>query len=384
MWAAYQFAALVNLKQRGINAVLLGALLVYAANDGTANVFQSLYWTSGAITYTAPMIVLMFNIGVFLLALRKQSTALPYLALIGGLCMLAGGFSPLFAAFQASLFTLTLLVSACFAPKPLKRTALILAATGFAFAITAFLILLIAPGNSIRRSHFEEPMSLVQVVGYSLYASIAFIPTSAGFLSPMALFTPLIIGAMLGLVYQPLESRLRSHIYHKRWHFIGLAAGLGFVLIVACFFTGVFAIATLPPPRAYIIPQFALVVTVTVFGYIAGMSLQRDFANKAYPIATVIGTVLVVFVLLVGPIYSVSETLSLVPEFRVFASEWETRDKTLRSAAEQGETFVEIAPFTVDLADYAQILAIDDDPSQMCFIDYYNLEQLKIAEETRR
>jgi hypothetical protein len=379
VWAAYQFAQLVNLKRKGINAVLLGALIVYGANDGTANVFQSLYWTSGAITYTAPLIVLTFNIGVFLLALRKQSTALPYLALIGGLCMWAGGFSPLFAAFQASLFALALVVSFLFAPQHLRRTALILAGTGFAFAVTAFLILLIAPGNAIRRSRFDEPMSLTQVIGFTLYATVAFIPTSAGFLSPMALLTPLIIGGMLGLVEQPLELNGRSFIYRHRWKYIGLAALLGFILIGACFFAGIFAISTLPPARAYIVPQLALVVTVTAIGYIAGMTLQRDFGSKPSDSLALFGTAGVIVVLFLGPINVATQTLSLVPDFRTFASEWETRDDTLRSAVEQGTTTVEITPFTVDLADYADILPVEDDTHKACFTDYYNLQDLRIA-----
>jgi hypothetical protein len=390
VWAAYPFALLVRLQYPRLSALLLGTLIVYAANDGTANVFQSLYWTSGAITYTAPMIVLTFNLGVILRAIRVQhdtpdaplSRLLPYLLLSAGLCMLAGGFSPLFGAFQASLFTLATLAtvaSLVIAPTLWKRRLLIIFGTALVFSLISFLILLIAPGNVIRRSRFEDPLPPLRLIWFTLFATLTFIPTSVGFLSPMAVVTPLLVGGTLGLNAQPLTAPQRSFVYRNRWRLILAVTFVGLILIAACFFAGIFAIATLPPARAYIVPQFALVITVTAIGYIAGMSLQRDFggSGKPRPILAAIGRGLILVILLVGPLLSARETLSLVPAFSTFAAEWDARDALLRSAAQQAITPVAITPLTVDLATYADV--ITDEESPECFKTYYQLPELRFV-----
>src|SRR5690606_6625987 len=101
------FAAEFKLRYAGLCATALAVTVLYGVLIGTANVFQSFYWTSGAITYTLPLVILTFLLGVIVSALRSEmqpKQLIPYALLCAGGVMLAGGFAPFYATFQVVFF----------------------------------------------------------------------------------------------------------------------------------------------------------------------------------------------------------------------------------------------------------------------------------------
>ncbi|MCU0497553.1 MAG: DUF6056 family protein [Anaerolineae bacterium] len=377
MTLAYQVAKILNTRETPWVTLIIGGLIVYAANDGTANVFQSLFWTSGAITYTAPLIVLTFNIALCLYALRtfgNRPLSPAYFALVAGGCMWAGGYSPLFAVFQVTLFTLLTLGSVIGLRGQIRRNALALFATGFIFALTALIILLIAPGNSVRRSYFEDPLPFGQVISNTILSTIGFVPTMILLFSAIAVITPLIIGVFLGLTTQPLDLNQRIFLRQHGTKLLPLTLLLLLILVAACFFTALYSIWTLPPARAYIIPQTMLVITSFTWGYIMGASLQRP---RWSPIFRGIGVMLLIGGLVFGPIATTLEYARLIPLFSTFAREWDQRDQQLTHSDDPA---VSVSAFTVDLADYAGLEAVDDDSTIYCYPRFYDKDTITILQ----
>ncbi|MBC8171504.1 MAG: hypothetical protein H7X77_07515 [Anaerolineae bacterium] len=383
-WTMYQVATVFQLKQRGLIAVITGTMLVYAANDGAANIYQSLYWTSGAITYTLPLILLTFNLGVIILGLRTSEAdelPLPHLALSAGLCMVAGGFSPLFAVFQLVVMGLAFLACLIFAAPTWKRRGLVLFAGAMVFAFIALIILYIAPGNAIRRDRFTLEESYIKMGIKAFNGALAFIPLSALRLSPMAIIAPLVLGMMIGLNYHPRNSnqrRFQRYLQLRRMAITGVA---GFILIFVCMLVAVVSINALPPARGYIAPQTALVLTVFAWGYIMGMGLQASFADRASSTMMMVGRLVVLVVLGLGPVLAAGRTLANFPRMRTFAQEWDQRNAEIETIAHMdAEADVVVEPFTFDFADRVGVTALRTDTARnTCVADYYGVKSIRVS-----
>ncbi|HEX2619009.1 MAG TPA: hypothetical protein VHL11_02650 [Phototrophicaceae bacterium] len=382
-WTAFQLATVLQIRQRGLVAVTAGALLVYAANDGAPNLYQSLYWTSGAITYSLPLIILTFNLGVIILGLRTSQVTwvpVPHTALSAGLCMLAGGFSPLFAVFQVTLFGLLFLGSLLLAPPRWKRRMLVMFGNAALFAFIALIILYIAPGNATRRSRFTLESSLIKMLSKAFDGALAFIPLSSTILSPMAILTALVVGGTIGLNYYPLTPAQRRNQYSVLFK-MGIVIVTGFILIYVSMLTAVVSINALPPARGYIVPQTVLVAVVLICGFIAGSRLQPIGGSASSTLLQMIGRGLVLMVLIIGPVLAAVHTLSRVPDLQIFANEWDTRNTEVEAIALQNpQEDVVVEPFTVDFAKWVDVNPLRPDKQRnTCVADYYRIKSIRTS-----
>lgn len=374
-WTAWQFTRTFRLAYRRYTGAALASVLTFGVITGAANVFQSFYWTSGGITYASPLIILVFYLGL-LLAIARQEKPLRWwqFALAVGLPLLSGGFSPLYAVFQVTVFGLLILASLWLAPPEKRRRYLRLFGVSLLFALAALLILLIAPGNAVRQSAFEDLLPLPQVIWQTITGTLAFIPTAVVYLSPLAVLVPLFLAGLVAFTCHPLSAseRVRANRGSLKW--LGLTGLIGYILIASAFFTSLYSIGQLPPARAYIVPQIVLVLMAMAWGYIMGLGLQRKYATtppRLSPLVTAAILVLVVF----SAAQSAQETLALLPDFQVFASEWDARDAFLTTTDAQGAV-IEIQAFTKDLAAYAAL----DNPYYSCIRNYYHQPTLVILE----
>jgi hypothetical protein len=383
IWMAYQIATALQLKERGWVACITGILLVYAVNDGTVNVYQSLYWTSGAITYALPLILLTFNLGVIVLALRTSEgnqVPLPHLALSVGLCMVAGGFSPLFAVFQVAVMGLAFLGCLLFAAPTWKRRGLVMFASATMFAFIALIILYIAPGNAIRRSRFTLEESYIKMAIKAFDGVMKFIP-SATKLPPMSLVTAVVVGMMIGLNYRPLVVDQGRYQWLFVFFKLLITTIAGFMLIYISILVAVISINALPPPRGYLVPQTVLVLTIFAWGYIMGMGLQGIFADRAGSILMLVGRLIVLVVLVLGSMSAVGRTLANVPRMQTFAEEWDERNAEIETIASQdADADVVVEPFTFDFADLVGVVALRTDAARnTCDADYYGVKSLRVS-----
>ncbi|MBC8098223.1 MAG: hypothetical protein H7Y11_02165, partial [Armatimonadetes bacterium] len=282
-WVVQQFGAWFGWQRLHLMAGVVSIMVVFSIIEGLPNIYQSVYWVSGAITHTLPVVIFTFNLGVILRAVRNttsETVALPYLALVAGLCMVIGGFTSLFTVFQTAFFGMAAVGCWLFAPPTWKRRAVLLLGVACVFSLIAVLITYIAPGNAIRRLGFDLDLTLMGYMVRIVIGTLGFIPTSLGFLSPLATFAAFLVGGWLGFVYQPLEATQRINIRKNSLKWILGVFAVALALILICMMVSVISIAELPPPRAYIIPQLILVLVTLIIGYIMGMGLQSDFATR--------------------------------------------------------------------------------------------------------
>lgn len=376
-WAIYQVLLARHVSQARLTALLLAALLVFAVSDGTVDVLQSFYWTSGSVTYTLPLLVLTLNLGVGVWLLRAVhpplQTRLAGL-LIAGLSLLAGGFSPLFATVQVTLFGLLFLAAWRYGGPAWKYRAMRLCFVAGVFALTALVILYIAPGNAVRRSRFDFPFTPLDIVRWSLQGTLGFVVLALGRLATFPLLLVLLLGGRVGweqrqeIVGSPAQARQTS--LTRRLLPVLL---FGLTLIFMATFVPVLSINEYPPSRAYVVPQTALVVTIFITGYLAGWYLPPTATLPPVVRHSLIGLGLVI--MCTGPVLYAARTLATVPDFAIYAREWDARDARIRAAAETDpDAEVVVPPLTYDLASLADVAVLSPQASDnTCVANYYRV-----------
>lgn len=376
VWTTRQVALTLKLIERRYVVAVLALLFSFGVITGTANVFQSFYWTSGGITYTAPLILLIFHVGILLAFIRQGAKPrLGRFILLAGLSLLAGGFSPLFAVFQVTTFGLAILFVLRYAAPDKRPYSLRLLSVSLVFALAALVILVAAPGNAIRQAAFEKTVSLPEAAVRSLIETIRFIPTAAAFLSPLAIILPLIISGLVAFYCHPLTPAERVRINRQSLKWLGLSALIGYLLMASAFFTVYYSIGQLPEPRGYVEPQSALVLLMMAWGYIMGLGLQKQHTNRQQGKVSPVMMVAVLGLTAFGALQATAKPVSLLPAFQTFAQEWDARDAYLTAYQPDGQT-LQIEPFSKDLASYAWL----NDQHLACIRDYYHQPDLVIPE----
>jgi len=70
----------------------------------------------------------------------------------------------------------------------------------------------------------------------------------------------------------------------------------------------------------------------------------------------------------------------MLPKLRTFSTEWDARDTAIRQAISQNKDQIMITPFSVDLADYVNVGAVEGEFAS-CLKDYYKVQNLTIQNQ---
>lgn len=378
IWALYQFMRFIRLPRPRLSACVLGLLIVYAVFDGTPSPIQSLYWIGAAIPYTMPLILMTFLAGYIIGTLRPNPQRAPLRAVIivAFITFIAGGLSEVYVAFQTAALGLAFLAVLVFAPSRYKRPALLLLSTGIVCSLAALFIIAVAPGNAVRRESFPS-LTLPMVAWKTFYTTLAFPFIAAGRFSTL----PLIVAVLLPLLYcyglesVPAQLRLSSQMVRRM---LLLSALVTFILTAACLAPPIQGTGNPPAARAYVIPQFILVMTAVFWGCVMGLSARRS-QPRVSPAVQSITALIIVALLIIGPLASASQILADVPDFRTYANEWDSRDTAIRTAARNREKQIETTMLKTDIGIRAGLEPIGPEAGtgvNTCAAAYYGIDSL--------
>jgi|GEM_PF-4606238 len=372
IWVAYQWVRTFQLTPIWHTAGILGLLLAFAIITGTANTFQSFYWTSGGITYASPLILFLFHIGILLYLHRQPRFRMWHGLLIAVIMLVAGGFSPLVSIFQIAFFALMLILIWRFSSTEKKSHDLMLIGLSLTFIIIAFVLVFIAPGNLARQATFDNQYTLSEIATLTGIETIRFLATAVVVVSPVALLVPMIISGIIAFHYHPLTSKERFTFSKYTYHLLGVSTFIGLILIASSFFTTLYSIGELPPPRAYVTMQTILVVMSMCWGYLMGLGLRLKHQPTHLSLKTLL---LMIIVVATGSLYTLAKPVSLVPEFQSYAETWDEHDTLLKSLEPDQPPF-ELVDFTKGFTSYYWLR----DPHLYCIRDYYQQPNLTFPE----
>lgn len=217
-----QLCVLLQFQDASLTSVALATLTLYGILEGTPTVFQSIYWTSGSVTYALPMVLFTLWNGLLLYYIRQQlaNYIVVCVALVAGLdAALLAGFSPIFAIFE--LGVLALLLCAIWIQKSTHyRTVGLILVIAIIGAIIGTIIMIAAPGNSVRQALFNKPSSLLALIGINLAITTSYIGIDLSAFSLVPNLVLLVVGGWVVSRQLPSSSQhqfLSNAIQESGW-----------------------------------------------------------------------------------------------------------------------------------------------------------------------
>ncbi len=357
------------------------AYLLSTTIHSTTNTYQSIYWTSGAITYALPLIIFTFTLTIVLRYIRSASHHIltPHLALIAGLCMLAGGCSPLFAVAQVLIFGFLLLLSALFAPLKYRRVAVISLLTAFAFSTMAFLIILVAPGNATRQAVYDVYLSFWEQVIISAALSVKYM-LQLHFTLPVVLVMS-VVGGWLYMINRRRVPPINLLLT------VALTILIMMAISMSGFFSTLYAMSSAPPARAMIVMHYGRILGAAVIGFALGYGLIPNLLNRGRNAPSRLvasgGLLVACTIIVFSNFQMLTTTITDAQQIANYAKEWDAVESLL--FASDSDDVVRIEPFTDDFHEMIDLGSLRYYPEpQKCVSDYYQVKRIVMPPENRK
>jgi hypothetical protein len=148
------------------------------------------------------------------------------------------------------------------------------------------------------------------------------------------------------------------------------------ILLIALYFSIGLVINIVLPDRAFLIPQWILVVILMSLGYRVGQLLRLKnptFIKRPY---VFIAALFLLFFTVTGAGSALGEALAKVPLYQEYAALWDRRDEDIRTAVEQGEPSI-IIPFLPNVWGVSTIDANAAEGTNIYAARYYGLESIR-------
>ena len=339
VWAASQF----GLGRR--DACLLSLLIVFATlDDNEGGVYEALYWQTGSLTYTLPLVLLVLLGGALARLYFRGAgrVGARRLALFGAAAFYAGGFSETSVVMQTAALCMALAV--CLRRRREEASRRVARAAGAALlgSLLALSVVALAPGNRVRQAAIQaQPAGLHAAAQSAAGATFVFIFSEHNYqgtshIRLVALLLPLLFAFYSGRGPEGPEGPERPEGAERR---PGTFAPLAIppaaaAAVFACFAPAFYVMSREPPFRARVVPQFVLACALAAWGHALGRALRRAYAPRA-PFRAL--SALLAAALLAAPAWAAFKTLRQAGRARALAAVWDRQDAEMRAAVARGE-----------------------------------------------
>jgi hypothetical protein len=316
-------------------------VLAYIAGaPSLTNIGGALYWETGSVTYTTPLILFVLWAALFAARIPAWSAV----ALSAALMFVAGGLSETSLAAQGALTGTALLVA--IAARDLRATRI--AASGLVASIAALAVVASAPGNAVRAQVDVVAHTPLETVVRCFSLANDFIGTYV-FAGGLPLLPLIAVALALG---SSLPTVSRGWIW--------AVAGASTAAYIVSFLPAALLLNAGPPERALDVPNFFAMAVIAAVAFRAGarISSERGFVFAA----VLIGASLI-------PIAVLRANLESIPHARFIAAQMDRTDALLRQS--EGKHVTLRAPWAV------QQRIFDGDPkhwSNVCVSRFYRLQ----------
>jgi hypothetical protein len=364
----YNLALLAGYRLSKWFVILISATIVYFSIYLSPHIYQSLYWRTGMLTYTAPLAFLPW-IFVLITEQSKREKPSPGLTtLIFITALLGGGFSEASCTVLVSSLGLYSLVAGIGARRGLAwaEKTFVPALAALAGASLAMALLVFAPTTQVRWERYGEPAGLVELVVLLYRFTYAFFVLSIKDYQTLLL---ILTSACSGFLFSPA---LKTGRPVKILILAALAGLLTVLLVAASLAPSAYVEKGMPADRTIIVPRFIAVSGFVVMGWLGGLALREMFAAKWLE-------PLVVALLLASyafPLSTLNVTAEKIPVYASRARAWDAREAVIQAALASGQERAEV--FAIDGLPVGGIRDFDPRGKSgfwitRCAIEYYGI-----------
>jgi hypothetical protein len=341
-WMFYEIANLLRLRIGIMGLVWLASMAIALSLYQTSALYQILYWRTGLIPYSLPLLWFA-GIAAFILRYvgkpyeRTQARWAGILFVV--LVFFAGGLSETTSGMQVGILSVAVALVWWTKPLHLRRDALAFLIFGLVTAVIAISIMAISPGTSNRLGRIMHNPPVYNPIALSgdviLYTSqfILDVFKSYPLLVLVAVALPFSIVILSLSTSGPDVSRISASRLRRVLLIVPVVA---FIIIGFSYAPSAF-VRTFPAARARYASHFILMLGLMVEGGVLGILVaqMRSLVNRNW---VQIAVAVLLVGLMIHPLRAAPRVYALHYEYQTFASQWDARDALIRQSIADGET----------------------------------------------
>lgn len=335
LWSLGLFCILVNVqvtssfKFSRIQLGLITAVIVYYSIYLTPHLYQSMYWRSGLLPYTAMIVLSVWTFALITYQASRTVTSTGLGIATALVTFLAGGFSEAGGATLTAMLAAYVALCLWFRQKAWARNSLPLAIIALISSILAIVALIAAPTNAYRIGLYGRPTDLLAFPGRLLYFTSDFIKYSFLDMPLPHLFVLATLFSLGVLFYAQNGKNIDTRNLLLLVLFIAL---LTFLSVAATYAPSAYIEKSPPAPRTRIISRFILTLGAGTIALLVGYYFRQIFPWRWLDS-------LVIIVLLGSYAYGARSILISAEKISLYserAVQWDTRDALIRQSKADG------------------------------------------------
>jgi hypothetical protein len=358
--------------------LLITALIVFGILSGVGNPYQSIYWLTGVVTYSLPLVLVTIFLA-WLLRRNKNERHSGDLALPGALALVIafviGGFSETYVAVQITLFT-GLLASQLILLGNSERYKIFILSAALLGSVIAMVVIIVAPGNAMRAGIMPDRPDLLTLLDrtwldFKIFTSR--ILNQEFWTLALISSIPALTIIACGVTDRDFWNKSRRQIFLS---LLGLPV-FTVLLVLASIMPYEYGISSFPDDRVLVISRAALYTSIAIWSAGVGVFIKTFLGIPDRPLEFV-GLIGLLLILGMGMFVSLGEIRSSLDNrgrLTQFAESWDERHEKLTSIENPDDRAVEARSLT-HMGGLAEIGYDPDEWINRCVAQYYGLEQV--------
>ncbi len=320
--------------RRGV-ILFLSVLIVYFSVTQAPDLYQTLYWRAGMTSHFAPVVFMPFW-GAFLIRqIRRAKERIPPFW-VHPLCFtipfLIGGLSEPPTALMITVLSLAI-AAVWWNRNPARRSILMLLAWSLMGALTALLVMGLAPANSLRMQ--TAPPGLFELISKIIYYPSFFVVDTFRTLPIPTLVSIAVTGLLFYVQYEHASKTLSGQGRTRLGILMVLILVLAYLFIAASFAPSVYG-QSYPVPRARFIARVVMTGALMAEGALLGTLFAQTGIKSFQSAALRQFSIIVLMILVLYPLRTTWRTADEIPLYQQRAAVWDLRDAKMRALKGQG------------------------------------------------
>jgi hypothetical protein len=349
VWGLYlllkEIAEILQLGWSRGMVIFLSLLTVYFSITQAPDLYETLYWRAGMTSHFAPVVFMPFW-GAFLLRQIRNARggSLPSLWAQAACFLIPfgiGGLSEPPTALMITILGLGIPAAWRWSESRNRRSILILLSWSLVGAVTALLVMGLAPANSLRMQ--TPPPPLLELISKIIYYPSFFVTGTLRTLPTPTLISIVVPAVLFYVKYGHPVQGIITDQRNRLGLLMLILLVLAYLLIAASFAPSVYG-QSYPVPRARFAARVIMTAALMAEGALIGVLAARANVRSFQTIAFRNFAILILALLALYPLRTAWRTYGEIPTYRQSAVVWDAREAQILAMKAQGEQDL-VVPF---------------------------------------